>query len=104
MAEQRNNRGGFHVQAKQCATCIYRPDCPLDLAKLERAIADPYGGFTGHRACHHDSSGGTCCRVFWDRHKDAFQLGQVAQRLGMVVFVHVDDLGKKAVTDGKADE
>jgi len=34
---------GFEVQARQCATCIYRKDSPLDLAQLEAQIADGYG-------------------------------------------------------------
>jgi hypothetical protein len=78
-------RQGFLVQRKSCATCIYRKDSPLDLKALEAAVADKYGGFSGHRICHHSSD--ACCRGFWNRHKDEFQMGQVAQRLGMVTFV-----------------
>jgi len=73
-----------------CATCIYRPDTPLDLEGIEAAVKDSYGGFQGHRICHHSSD--ACCRGFWDRHKDKFQMGQIAQRLGMVEFVSVDTL------------
>lgn len=42
------------IRARQCATRIYRPDSPLDLAALEREIADPAmpGHFRGARACH----------------------------------------------------
>jgi len=78
---------GFRVQAKSCATCIYRKDTPFDLRKLEAEIADPNmaGFFSGHRICHH--SGDVCCRGFWNRHKDHFTLGQIAQRLGFVRFV-----------------
>lgn len=78
----------FKVQRVACSTCIYRPDCPLDLEKLEAAVADKYGGFVGHRVCHHSDD--VCCAGFWARHKDAFQMGQVAQRLGWVEFVDVD--------------
>lgn len=79
------------VQKRQCATCIYRPDSPLDLKKLEREIADPYmkGMFKGHRICHHSSA--VVCRGFWQRHKDHFPAGQIAQRLGIVQFVEVDE-------------
>ncbi len=28
-----------------------------------------------------------CCRGFWNRHKNQFAAGQLAQRLGLVVFV-----------------
>ena len=84
----------LRVQKKQCETCIYRKDSPLDLKELEAAIADPYGGFKGHRICHHSKD--ACCQGFWKRHKDKFQLGQIAQRLNMVLFVQDDTLkGKK---------
>jgi len=76
---------GFKVQKKQCSTCIYRADSPLNLKKLEGQISDQYGGFTGHRICHHSDD--ACCAGFWAEHKDQFQVGQVAQRLNMVEFV-----------------
>jgi len=78
----------LEVQQKQCATCIYRPDSTLDLKRLEDQIRDPYIGFKGHRVCHHSDT--ACCRGFWNRHKDAFTLGQIAQRLGLVKFVNHD--------------
>ena len=88
----------FKVQRKQCSTCIYRSDSPLDLSKLEADISDKYGGFNGHRICHHsDNSNPVCCAGFWARHKDSFQLGQVAQRLKAVEFVYVDVIGIKNV-------
>ena len=61
-----------------CRTCIYRPRSPLDLAALEAAVADGYGGFKGHRVCHHSAS--ACCAGFWRRHRDKFAAGQIAQR------------------------
>ena len=78
-----------------CATCIYRPDSPLDLKKLEddvreRVRGKPIDFFKGYRICHHSKN--VCCRGFWQRHKDKFQLGQMAQRLGLVEFVEVDTL------------
>ena len=86
---------GFKVQKKMCATCIYRPDSPLDLAELEKQVRDPYiwGDFKTHRACHHaHAKDGVCCRGFWDAHKDEFPAGQIAQRLDAVEFVTVDVL------------
>lgn len=80
----------FKVQKRMCPTCIYRPECPLDLEKLERDVADKYAGFKGHRICHHSKD--VCCRGFWERHKDKFAMGQIAQRLRMVEFVDVDTL------------
>lgn len=76
---------GFRVQRSMCATCIFRPDSPLDLDRLLADIADPHGGFAGHRICHHSAD--ACCAGFWGRHKNDFPLGQIAQRLGMVDFV-----------------
>jgi hypothetical protein len=83
----------MRVQKTHCSTCIYRPDSPLDLAKLEADVADGYGGFKGHRICHHSDD--ACCAGFWARHKDEFQLGQIAQRLGVVEFVQDDTLKGK---------
>ena len=80
----------FKVQKRACSTCIYRKDSLLDLKKLESQIADRYGDFNGHRICHHSDD--VCCREFWNRHKDKFALGQIAQRLKAVVFVKVDKL------------
>lgn len=86
----------FEVQKNACSSCIYRKDSPLDLKKLEAAISDGRGGFKGWRECHHAKRGsGVCCRGFWNRHKDKFQLGQVAQRLGFVRFVVAEALNIK---------
>jgi hypothetical protein len=81
----------FKVQRRLCATCIYRPDSTLDLAKLEADVADKYGGFKGYRVCHHGKRK-TCCRGFWNAHKDQFAAGQIAQRLNCVEFVDEDTL------------
>ena len=82
----------FPVQSKQCETCIYRDDSPLDLLKLEEQIADSYGGFTSYRQCHHTDKTPACCAGFWAKHKDNFQVGQIAQRLGLVEFVNIDEM------------
>ena len=83
----------FQVQDRQCSTCIYRKDSPLDITELEAEIADPHmeGFFVGYRGCHHaPDTMNICCRGFWDRHKDHFMMGQFAQRWHLVAFVHVD--------------
>lgn len=81
---------GFEVQKRACQTCIYRKDSMLDLKALEAQIADPFmvGHFNGHRICHHSET--ACCRGFWNRAKNKFPLGQIAQRLGMVRYVEHD--------------
>lgn len=82
---------GFRVQRKLCETCIYRKESTLNLEALEAEVADDYGGFKGHRQCHHsDDENPVCCRGFWNKHKDKFAMGQIAQRLKMVEFVDVD--------------
>lgn len=81
----------FEVQGKACKTCIYRHDSPLDLKKLEAEVADSYGGFKTFRICHCSNS--ACCRGFWNKHKDEFQLGQVAQRLNLVSLVDHNNQG-----------
>lgn len=75
-----------------CDTCIYRPETDFDVPELERQIADPHlaGHFRGCRACHHARGRTVCCRGFWDRHKDSFDGGQIAQRLRRVLMVRVD--------------
>jgi hypothetical protein len=84
--------GIIKVQKQRCSTCIYRKDSTLDLAQLEDQVRDKHMGFEGYRACHHAQKGDVCCRGFWEKHRDEFALGQIAQRLNMVEFVTVDDL------------
>lgn len=81
----------FKVQKKSCSTCIYRKDSPLDLRMLEEQAARK----DGHRICHHSDD--VCCRGFWNKHKNDFNLGRIAQRLGMVEFVAVDTLERETV-------
>ena len=80
---------GFEVQAKPCSTCIYEPASGVDVGKLEAEIADEHGLFKDFRVCHQSKT--ACCRVFWDRHKDDFALGQIAQSLNFVSFVEHHD-------------
>jgi hypothetical protein len=96
-AELRAAFATFKVQKKQCSTCIYRKDSPLDLEKLESEVEDGHGGFKGHRICH--SSEKACCRGFWNRHKDNFPGGQIAQRFGLVEYVIDDDWQAGEETD-----
>ena len=90
MSKAKGGMPGFHVQRRMCATCIYRPDSPHDIKKLEDQVRDPHIGFKGHRQCHHSKR--ACCRGFWNRHKDEFPAGQIAQRLSLVVLVDDDTM------------
>lgn len=87
----------FKVMRRMCSTCIYRPDSPLDLKKLEDDVRDEYIGFKGYRICHHSSD--VCCRGFWERYKDLFPAGQISQRLGVVRFVDEEELGFRIPVD-----
>jgi len=83
---------GFKVQKNMCSTCIYLPESPLDLKKLESQVKDNHGFFKDYRQCHHTNNTPACCRGFWNKHKDEFQAGQIAQRLKAVEEVEVDEL------------
>lgn len=80
--------GTLKVQAEACSTCVYRKDSRLDPDALDDRVRDPHIGFKGYRICHHSDD--ACCRGFWNRHKDEFAAGQIAQRLGLVEYVHDD--------------
>lgn len=77
----------LEVIKRACDTCIYRKDSGFDTRELEAQVADPHmdGQFAGYRICHHHES--AVCRGFWNRHKDKFAVGQIAQRLGAVIEV-----------------
>jgi hypothetical protein len=87
---------GFQVMARRCSTCIYCKDWRgTPLATLEDQCRDRYMGFSGYRACHSQKrNGNACCRGFWDKHRDEFPMGQIAQRLGFVEYVEPLDLHK----------
>ena len=74
-------KGSFKVRKTRCPTCIYRKASPINIERLENEVKDRFG-FRGYRICHHTED--ACCRGFWNRHKDEFQVGQIAQRLGFV--------------------
>jgi hypothetical protein len=82
--------GGLRVQRTMCRTCIYRPDSPLDLERLENDVRDKHIGFAGYRVCHHSTD--AVCAGFWAAHRDEFAAGQIAQRLGLVILVEDDTL------------
>lgn len=84
-----NHQLGFRVQTKQCSTCIYKPSSTLDLKRLEAEVSDGHGGFKSHRTCHYTED--VCCRGFWNKHKNKFPGGQIAQRLNMVAFIKINE-------------
>jgi hypothetical protein len=82
----------FKVMRRQCATCIYRKGwMGTPIEALEDQVREKHKGatgFKGYRVCHSQKRGQkACCRGFWNRHRDAFAAGQIAQRLNFVEFV-----------------
>ena len=74
----------FKVQKKQCNSCIYKKNSPLNIRQLEEEAFKN----DSYRICHHTED--VCCAGFWERHKDHFNLGRIAQRRGWVEFVSVN--------------
>ena len=88
----------FEVQERACSTRIFRKENASMLPGLLAAIADPFmkGHYVGHRVCHHSRT--ACCRGFWNRFKNRFTVGQLAQRLGLVKFVRHDTLADRSAS------
>lgn len=82
---------GLAVMSRACDTCIFRKDLHWDLESLLAEVRDPHaeGHFKSYRACHHKGEGQdtAVCRGFWNRYRDDFDLGQLAQRLGLVIEI-----------------
>jgi hypothetical protein len=76
------------IKRRQCVTCIFNPRYwKTDrLAALLDEIRDPAmdGHFSGYRICHHSDK--AVCAGFWAQHRNDFDLGQIAQRLGLVCY------------------
>ena len=73
------------VRGTQCATCIYRPECVLDVKRLENEVRNRHGGMEGFRICHTETFAGekrkVCCRGFWDRWKTKSAVLRTARAL-----------------------
>ena len=83
----RSLKPGFLVRSTQCPTCIYHPLSPNRPKDLEDKLRDDRGYLQGYRVCHTERQTNICCRGFWNRNKDHFPLGQIAQRLDLVIEV-----------------
>jgi len=75
----------FEVQKHPCKTCVYRKDTRLDINGLEDKVKDDNGDVQTFRVCHHSNK--ACCKGFWDRNKNKFNMGRLAQRLNAVTYV-----------------
>lgn len=82
----------FKIQTKQCDQCLFSRRRIVTAARFKNIIRDcTQLGNEKHFVCHKASLKGdsVCCRGFWDKYKNNFQLGQVAQRLNLVEEVEV---------------
>lgn len=77
--------GTLEVRAHACPTCIYRTDSANDIEQLEAEVRDEHGFYVKYRICHYHEA--ACCRGFWNRHRDRCEPTQLAQRLGVVVWI-----------------
>ena len=76
------------VQRTCCATCIYNPESPLDLDRLEDECRDSYGHFFIWRACHkHWPKHDVCCSGFFHKRGDECTPVQIAKALSMIEYV-----------------
>ena len=78
----------FKVRAQHCRTCIYTKRTPVrrTIDELEDEVRDDRGFMQGYRICHHTED--VCCRGFWNRHRNDFPAGQIAQRLDAVTYTN----------------
>ena len=78
----------FKVRKHRCKTCIFGSRVNWNLEELLDMIRDPENpeSFTSYRVCHDDQDNvpERCCRGFWDKHRNDFLLGRVAQIAGVV--------------------
>lgn len=89
----------FRVQKRMCKTCIYRPDSPLDVEKLEAQVMGEDGMFKTHRQCHHTEGTPACCAGFWAKNGDRYPLGVAAEKLIGIEYVDLDELETKMAVE-----
>ena len=82
---------GFRVQEHPCNQCLFSTARIVD---QERSDAIVKGCLDTDRyfICHKDrkhGNHGACCRGFWDRYKNHFLAGRLAQLLEIVKFVRI---------------
>ena len=81
----------FSVRRTMCNTCIYKPDCVLDMQAIEDAVHDERGFMVKWRECHHHPDRQRCCRGFWERHRHECGPTRLALRLQVVEFSDAGD-------------
>jgi hypothetical protein len=77
--------GMIHVQARMCATCIFRPGNLMQLNEgVVEAMVEDATSNDGQITCHDtlDSRFGAVCRGYFDKHRTSTL--QIAERLGFI--------------------
>jgi hypothetical protein len=84
--------GKMYVMSERCSTCIFRPGNLMHLQRGRvRAMVDEVQRTQGCIPCHKTLGGDNAiCRGQFDLHPT--QPIQIAERLGMVVYVELDTI------------
>lgn len=81
------------VQSKPCNQCLFTKNRIVSKERATSIVKDSLKKDTFF-VCHKssiegDGHGEVCCKTYWDRYKNQFNLGRIAQRLDVVKFVDV---------------
>jgi hypothetical protein len=78
------------IQRKQCNQCLFSGRRIVSPAR-KREVVEECLKYETFFTCHKGSIAGVnaCCKGYWDRYHESFQLGQLAARLGWIEWVDI---------------
>lgn len=77
----------MRVQKTKCNQCLFTKNRVVSeevAAKIIKTALKKDTYFNCHKTQVKGLKSNVCCKGFWDAHKNNFNLGRVAQRLGIV--------------------
>lgn len=77
----------FKVQRKKCDQCLFTDARIVSESRMKDVVQDCLDKdtfFVCHKTQVHALKESVCCRGYWDEYKNQFNLGRIAQRLGVV--------------------
>jgi hypothetical protein len=83
------------VQKKRCNECLFGDNFVVSCEERRDEVIRDALAKDSYFVCHKSSISNkkkdedVCCRGYWDAHKDDFNLGRIAQRLGGPYFMTV---------------
>lgn len=80
------------IQRQQCDQCLFSRNRIVSnerAADIIRGCVEKDTYFQCHKTQVKGSSQDVCCRGFWDKFKNRFNLGRIAQRLNIVKEVDI---------------